>query len=177
MKTINNRANVSTTESDLTIDRRHFCNGLLITSGLLLASQTAAPTEIAAQESLVTYPPMKIRGAETLLPGSSVYFEYPTASDPAVLTRARNGEFKAYSRRCPHAGCSVEADSERRCLRCPCHKGVFDAELGQVILGPPQRSLEEIVLAVNAGGQVWAIGKKYPHNWASNVRQEQRIKS
>jgi arsenite oxidase small subunit len=156
------------------LTRRRFCNGLLVTSGLLLVAESATHVEAAMQESLVAYPPLKIKGAETLMQGSSLLFDYPTTSDPAVLTRSRDGEFRAFSRRCSHAGCSLEVDSQSRCLRCPCHKGIFDAELGQVIFGPPQRPLEEIVLVVRAGGQVWAVGKRNPQNWAKTLVQDER---
>lgn len=139
--------------------RRTFCTGLVLSSaGLLLASPQASEV-IAAQDSLVAYPHRKIDGAEALLPGSSLYFNYPTRNDPAVLLRSTDGEYKAYSRRCSHAGCSVDFDASSRCLKCPCHQGTFDARMGHVMFGPPRRPLEEIILQVRAGGQLWAIGK------------------
>ena len=144
--------------------RRSFCTDLLLTStGLVLASATT--TEIlAAQDSMVAHPPRKIENAETLLPGSNLYFNYPTRNDPAVLLRSSDGEYRAYSRRCPHAGCSVDFDAPRRCLTCPCHNGAFDARMGHVMFGPPRRPLDEIVLQVRAGGQVWAVGKSFGRN-------------
>jgi Rieske Fe-S protein len=117
-------------------------------------------TAVAAQDSLVAYPARKIEGAETLLPGSSLYFNYPTRNDPAVLLRSSDGEYKAYSRRCSHAGCSVDFDPSSRCLRCPCHQGTFDARMGFVMFGPPRRPLDEIILQMHAGGCLWATGKR-----------------
>lgn len=141
--------------------RRAFCTGLIVSSaGLVLASPNVSEV-VAAQESLVAYPPRKIEGAETLLPGSSLYFNYPTRNDPAVLFRSSEGEFRAYSRRCSHAGCSVDVDASNRCLKCPCHQGTFDARMGHVMFGPPRRPLEEIILQMRAGGQLWAIGKSF----------------
>ena len=141
--------------------RRAFCADLLLTStGLMLA----APTLTKAQDSMVAYPPRKIDGAELLLPGSSLYFNYPTRNDPAVLLRFSDSEFRAYSRKCSHAGCSVEFDGPRRCLACPCHQGAYDARMGQVIFGPPRRPLDEIVLEVRAGGYLWAVGKSFGRN-------------
>src|ERR1041384_7983027 len=90
--------------------RRGFCTDLmLITTGLVLAAP-AVTKVVTAQDSMVAYPPRKIEGAEMLLPGFSLYFNYPTRNDPAVLLRSSEGEFRAYSRRCSHAGCSVEFD-------------------------------------------------------------------
>ena len=147
------------------ITRRTFCNDLLLTStGLVLATQAANAKPVSHQDSMVEYPPKKIGGAETMLPGSSVYFDYPTRNDPAVLLRTSDGEYRAYSRRCSHAGCSVEFDAPRRCLRCPCHQGAYDVQMGYVMFGPPRRPLDIVVLQVRAGGQVWAIGKSYGRN-------------
>jgi Rieske Fe-S protein len=144
--------------------RREFCTDLLLTSTALVLAAPAATNLVAAQDSMVAYPPMKVEGAETLLPGSSLYFVYPTRNDPAVLLRSSDGEFKAFSRRCSHAGCSVEFDGARRCLTCPCHKGAFDARMGQVMFGPPRTPLDEIILQVRTGGHLWAIGKSFGRN-------------
>ena len=156
-----NRQNESDVNGSAHTTRRAFCTDLLLTSaGLVLAAPTTAKV-LAAQDSMVAYPPTKIENAEALLPGSSLYFNFPTRNDPAVLLRSSEGEYRAYSRRCSHAGCSVDFDASSRCLKCPCHKGAFDARMGYVMFGPPRRPLDEIVLQVRAGGQVWAIGKSF----------------
>ncbi|HEX6284818.1 MAG TPA: Rieske 2Fe-2S domain-containing protein [Pyrinomonadaceae bacterium] len=146
------------------VDRRTFCNGLLLTSTALILSETATAEAAASQDSMVAYPPSRIDGAELLLPGASLYFNYPTRNDPAVLLRLNEGEFRAYSRRCSHAGCSVTYDGPRRCLSCPCHHGAYDARVGHVMYGPPRKPLDEIVLQVRAGGKVWAVGKNPNRN-------------
>ena len=145
------------------ITRRTFCSELLLTStGLVLAAQSVAANS-PTPDSTLAYPPMKIEGAEKLIPGSSLYFDYPTRNDPAVLVCLSEGEYSAFSRKCSHAGCSVEFDG-RKCLKCPCHLGQFDARLGYVMYGPPPRPLDHIVLQMRAGGQVWAIGKSVGRN-------------
>ena len=139
--------------------RRFFCIDLLLTSAGLLLAAPATTKGVAAQDSMVAYPPRKIEGAELLLPGSGLYFNYPTRNDPAVLLRLSEGEYRAYSRRCSHAGCSVDFDAPSRCLMCPCHRGAYDGRMGHVIFGPPQRPLDQIVLEMRAGGHLWAVGK------------------
>jgi len=141
--------------------RRTFCAELMLTSaGLVLAGPQLTKAK-ATQDSIVAYPPRRIEGAETLLPGSCLYFNYPTRDDPAVLLRASDGEYSAYSRRCSHAGCSVDFDPSSRCLKCPCHRGTFDARAGYVVFGPPRRPLDSIIFQVRAGGQLWATGKSF----------------
>ena len=140
--------------------RRTFCTELMLTSaGVLLAGSNVAKAA-AAQES-IAIPPRRIEGAEALLPGSCLYFNYPTRNDPAVLVRTSDGEYTAYSRRCSHAGCSVDFDPSSRCLKCPCHRGMYDTRMGYVMFGPPRRPLDSIILQVRAGGQLWATGKSF----------------
>lgn len=142
-------------------NRRTFCTGLMLSSaGLVVAGPDLIKAK-AAQDSTVAYPPRRIEGAEALLPGSCLYFNYPTRNDPAVLLRSSDGEYKAYSRRCSHAGCSVDFDPSGKCLKCPCHRGTFDAQLGNVMFGPPRRPLDAIILQMRAGGQVWATGTSF----------------
>ncbi len=141
------------------VSRRKFCNRLLVTSSGLLVGASALRTVAANRDSQVSYPPLRIEGAEVLLPGSSLYFNYPSRSDPAILVRSQAGEYYAFGQKCSHMGCSVYFDRNRRCLECPCHKGAFDAQSGFVLNGPPTRPLDQIVLQMRAGGAVWAVGR------------------
>ena len=146
------------------ITRRTFCNELLLTStGLVLAAKSVVANSSSPPDTVLAYPPMKIEGAEKLMPGSSLNFYYPTRNDPAVLICLSEGEYAALSRKCSHAGCSVEFDGGK-CLKCPCHLGQFDARHGYVMYGPPKRPLDQIVLQMRAGGQVWATGKSIGNN-------------
>ena len=140
------------------VNRRTFCNRLLATSSGLLVGASALRSMAASHVSQLAYPPMRIEGAEGLMPGSSLYFHYPTRTDPAILVRSQMGEFYAFEQKCSHRGCSVYFDRNRRCLECPCHKGAFDAETGFVLNGPPTQPLGQIVLQMRGGGAVWAVG-------------------
>jgi Rieske Fe-S protein len=143
------------------IPRRTFCNCLLLTSaGLALVASDLKGQTKGQQDASLFYPPVKIEGAERVLPGSFLYFNYPRANDPAVLVRSQDGEYVAYSRKCAHLGCSVDFDSARQCFACPCHRGVYDARTGYVVYGPPPRPLDQIVLQMRAGGELWAVGRR-----------------
>ena len=147
------------------ITRRKFCSRLVLTStALAFAAKNVHPQDLNQPGSVLAYPPMKIEGAESLLPDSFLYFSYPTAKDAAVLLRTREGEYFAYGRKCAHRGCSVDFDRTRRCLTCPCHQGAYDARTGFVLFGPPPRPLDSLVLQMRSGGQVWAIGKTIGNN-------------
>lgn len=143
------------------IPRRSFCNSVLLTSaGLALAATELNGQTKTQHGDALFYPPVKIEGAEQVLPGSFLYFHYPHPNDPAVLVRSQEGEYLAYSRKCAHLGCSVDFDGARRCLDCPCHRGVYDARTGYVIYGPPPKPLDQIVLQVRGGGELWAVGRR-----------------
>lgn len=140
--------------------RRRFCNtALLVSAGLALAPGEVRSSQPQGANSLLAYPPMKVEGAERVMPGSFLYFNYPKANDPAVLIRTVHGQYLAFSRKCAHLGCSVDFDRAQRCLTCPCHRGVYDSRTGYVVYGPPPRPLDQIVLQVRAGGEIWAVGK------------------
>lgn len=142
------------------VTRRRFCNSVMLAS-TAFALQAKRFTTVAAQSGGTTleYPPMKIGGAEALIPGSFLYFNYPTHRDDAVLVRAEDGEYFAYSRKCAHLGCTVDFDAALRRLVCSCHHGAYDARTGFRVFGPPPRPLDAIVLQMRAGGEVWAVGK------------------
>jgi Rieske Fe-S protein len=141
------------------LTRRKFCGRLVLTSTALAFAAKSVQSQNLKPPTLLAYPPMKIEGAESIMPGSYLYFGYPTSKDAAVLMRAPDGQYTAYARKCAHLGCSVEFNGARRCLVCPCHQGAYDARTGFVLFGPPLRPLDPIVLQMRTGGQVWAVGK------------------
>ncbi len=53
---------------------------------------------------------------------------------------------------CSHGGCRVTWQQERQAFLCPCHEGLFGAD-GRVLVGPPQRPLEQFPCRV-VNGQV-----------------------
>ena len=146
--------------SESRINRRTFCNRALFTSAAVVVAGSEVAGQKEQQQNLLAYPPLKIEGAERVMPGSYLYFDYPKANNPAVLLRTADGQFLAYSRKCAHLGCSVDYDTSARCLRCPCHRGIYDSRNGYVMIGPPPKPLDQIVLQVRGGGEVWAVGKR-----------------
>jgi len=142
------------------LKRREFCNRLVLTSsGLLVGAAVLSAKAEAHPDMQVAYPPQRIEGAESLMPGSALYFNYPARTDPAILVRSMEGEYYAYSCRCSHMGCSVYFERGGRRLECPCHKGAYELQTGFVLNGPPTRALSQILLHMRSGGELWAIGR------------------
>jgi nitrite reductase/ring-hydroxylating ferredoxin subunit len=89
--------------------------------------------------------------------GEAYYFYYPGHDDEAVLIHLRGRGLVAYSRRCPHLGCTVLYEAQHRRLLCPCHMGVFDPWTGIPVAGPAEHRLPRILVQVERG-MVIAVG-------------------
>jgi nitrite reductase/ring-hydroxylating ferredoxin subunit len=146
-------------DEEAQVTRREFCNFLGLTSAALFvgaAGFSAAAAIDARQVSVFT--PTKIEGAETLAPGTSLNFRYPE-KETAILVRSLDGSYHAFGQKCTHLSCPVYFDRGAQRLECPCHEGAFNAETGNVVYGPPPRSLDTVKLEVR-GNEVWAVGRE-----------------
>jgi thiosulfate dehydrogenase (quinone) large subunit len=100
------------------------------------------------------------RGAVKLGPGSrlpsgqAAAYSDPADGSPDILIRDSEGNLKAFSAVCTHAGCTV--GYEGGVIVCPCHGGEYSAETGEVIAGPPPSGLAP-KRVVEAGGQIYAV--------------------
>ena len=55
---------------------------------------------------------------------------------PVVVLRLDDGSLRAFDATCPHLGCTVGLDPDRKTLRCPCHGAEFDPATGAPERGP-----------------------------------------
>jgi nitrite reductase/ring-hydroxylating ferredoxin subunit len=146
-------------DEEAQVTRREFCNFLGLTSAALFVGAAGFATKAAldARES-EALSAVRIDGAETIAPNSSLNFNYPTERDSAILVRTADGAFHAYGQKCTHLSCPVYYSRDHQRLECPCHEGAFDATTGDVLYGPPPRALDTIEVETR-DGQVWAIGR------------------
>jgi Rieske Fe-S protein len=69
-----------------------------------------------------------------------------------ILIQRSAKALRAFNSTCPHLGCRVHWESDRKRFFCPCHNGVFD-ENGVATEGPPAaagQSLATLPLEVDA---------------------------
>ncbi|GAB7035059.1 Rieske (2Fe-2S) protein [Streptomyces sp. NPDC021749] len=71
-------------------------------------------------------------------------------AEKVVVTQPQNGEIKAFSAVCPHAGCVVNEVSGGT-INCPCHGSKFDITDGSVKHGPATKGLPPAKVEVKGG--------------------------
>lgn len=69
------------------------------------------------------------------------------ADKGVVITQPKAGEFKAFSARCTHVGCTVASVADG-VIVCPCHQSRFDVSDGSVKGGPAPSPLEPTPIEV-----------------------------
>ncbi|HSS95711.1 MAG TPA: Rieske 2Fe-2S domain-containing protein [Terriglobales bacterium] len=106
-----------------------------------------------------TYPSTKVAALGEIPVGEVKLFAYPNPEDHCILIRTSAEEYVAYSQKCTHLSCAVYYSQESNCLECPCHRGFFSVENGDVLEGPPSRPLPRVVLE-KQGDKLVAIGMK-----------------
>jgi Rieske Fe-S protein len=141
------------------VARRDFAKFLVLTSGAFVAGQAwiAAHSLVRSRRT----PPgrLKIGSLAATAPGTATMFAYPTAQDPCLLIRTRDGQVHAYSQKCTHLSCAVVPKLDEGIIQCPCHEGIFDLATGRNLAGPPPRPLPVIELDV-VGDDIFAVGVK-----------------
>jgi menaquinol-cytochrome c reductase iron-sulfur subunit len=71
-----------------------------------------------------------------------------TLSEKAVyITKDQRGQLCVLSSICPHLGCTVPWNKEKKQFICPCHGGTFSAD-GSRVSGPSQRGMDTLETSV-----------------------------
>ena len=74
-----------------------------------------------------------------------------TVSEKVVyITKDQENQLRVLTSICPHLGCTVPWNKEKKQFICPCHGGAFSAE-GSRISGPSQRGMDTLVTSVQDG--------------------------
>lgn len=107
----------------------------------------ASSVEKSVAESAVT--DVSLPDADKLPKGSVLMFKF--GSRPALLIHHEDDSWVALDAVCTHLGCTVAFDKANNRIHCACHGGVYDANTGENISGPPPRPLKKYALKVNPG--------------------------
>jgi menaquinol-cytochrome c reductase iron-sulfur subunit len=72
-------------------------------------------------------------------------------SEKAVyVLKAPDGRPRVLSAVCPHLGCSIAWNDDKKQFVCPCHNGTFAAD-GTFVSGPPPRGMDELDASIEQG--------------------------
>ncbi len=72
-------------------------------------------------------------------------------SQPVILLRVAEDDFRAFSGVCTHLDCIVEYQRDHQRIWCNCHNGAYDLT-GRNIAGPPPHPLDRFEVDLAPGG-------------------------
>lgn len=129
------------------------------------AASSAAGGAIAA-----TYPRTKVANLNDLSVGQPLKAAYPDDGSPIYVLKlgkpavggvGPDGDIVAFSRLCPHMGCTLKRFiADQNTLVCGCHYSTFDlSKGGMMVLGQATDNLPQVVLEFDeASGDLYATG-------------------
>ena len=151
------------------------------------------PAVPGTQTTSEGFPRVRIASLASLTTGSVVAFNYPLDNEPNLLVKlgtkaaggvGPDGDVVAFSQICQHLGCPsigyVPSGGSPSCRKsysasspigyfC-CHGSVFDfVNQGKVLGGPSPRPLPQVILEVDASGDVYATGMGPPSVFGHNT--------
>jgi len=143
-----------------------------------------------------TFPRVKISSVNSLAQDQPVSFYYPLDNEPNILVKigakavggvGPDGDIVAFSQLCQHLGCdyayqapgtSPNCDAKYKAPGpvgyCCCHGSIYDyTKAGAVLGGPAPRPVPQVMLEVDANGDIYATGMTSPpifgHNTGSSL--------
>lgn len=143
---------------DISITRRVFVRAGIAAAGACYAAALSYPIyqylAAAAQkaEAEAAVKEVTLNDVEKLPVPSALMFKFN--GRPALLIRHAESEWTAMSAVCTHLGCTVQYEPAKNEIFCACHGGVYNANTGANISGPPPKPLTLFHVAVNQGKAV-----------------------
>jgi cytochrome b6-f complex iron-sulfur subunit len=125
-----------------------FSGALAIGNGAIVIKSLAFPEEDLKGEHFVC-------NEEDVPVGEMFQFAIEgNNSVPYILIHLEEDKWRSFEQKCTHLACAVRYRADINQIECPCHKGYFNADTGQVIQGPPPRPLPQLAV-VRKDGKVY----------------------
>lgn len=109
------------------------------TMGNQSSTGSSGSTEERVLAKAITGTLFSVAGGANLQDGEALVFTLPDGGNAGVLLKL-NGQLRAMSAKCTHAGCVVAWQNAQ--LHCACHGSNFDAN-GKVLKGPAKKDLPQ----------------------------------
>jgi nitrite reductase/ring-hydroxylating ferredoxin subunit len=90
-----------------------------------------------------TKPGIAVRAADVPVGGGKILTEAGY-----VVTQPAAGQYRAFVKTCPHAGCPVSSVADGKIV-CKCHGSTFSISDGSVIAGPARKGLGDATVTVS----------------------------
>jgi thiosulfate dehydrogenase [quinone] large subunit len=117
--------------------------------------QAASPgSGAAAENAALPANAVKLGPSSRLVSGQGATYSDPSDGSPDIVIRETDGSLRSFSAVCTHAGCTVSYQGGE--IVCPCHGGVYSAQTGSVVAGPPPQGLA-MKKVLEHGGQIYAV--------------------
>ena len=86
------------------------------------------------------------------------------------LTRNAQSEVHCLNVTCPHAGCAIDYNSERKVFQCPCHDSAFliDGDLASVS-SPAARGMDPLEVKIKNETEIWVRYQKFRSGIAERI--------
>ncbi|MGO4442684.1 Rieske (2Fe-2S) protein [Mycobacterium sp. 2YAF39] len=123
----------------------------LVVSVLAACSNYGKKPEASGDTATTTKAPATTGGtapqpANVITKTSDVPVGSGVIAGDVVVTQAAAGDFKGFSSKCTHAGCTLNEVVDGT-INCPCHGSKFNLD-GSVAHGPATKPLESVAVAV-----------------------------
>jgi cytochrome b6-f complex iron-sulfur subunit len=113
----------------------------------------ASPVERAEGASVVAA--ITLKDAPKLPKGSALMFKF--GPKPALLIHHLDDSWVALDAVCTHLGCTVEYEADKNRIHCACHGGVYDANTGGNVSGPPPKPLRKYGVRLTDEGVIVSL--------------------
>ncbi|MGK7392496.1 MAG: ubiquinol-cytochrome c reductase iron-sulfur subunit [Candidatus Cyclobacteriaceae bacterium M2_1C_046] len=134
------------------VSRREFAKFLGLLSGALALSNGAIVIKALAFPSKPLEGEHFVVNQDEVPVGEMFQFEIEGAKViPYILIHLEENKWRAFEQKCTHLACAVRYRADINQIECPCHKGYFDPETGNVLQGPPPRPLPQLEVVLREG--------------------------
>jgi menaquinol-cytochrome c reductase iron-sulfur subunit len=124
--------------------------------------------KVASLDGLRVEEPQRFAVIDDLYDAWNVFPDEPIGA--VYLTRNAQSEVHCLNVTCPHAGCAVDYNSERKVFQCPCHDSAFlpDGELASAS-SPAARGLDPLEVRIKNEKEIWVRYKNFRSGIAERI--------
>ncbi|MGM5629450.1 Rieske (2Fe-2S) protein [Apibacter raozihei] len=134
------------------VSRREFAKFLCLLSGsLALGNGAIAAKSLFFPKDKVNEEYFVCNSSEVPIGKMKAFVINDNHKIPYILIHLGEDKWRCFEQKCTHLSCAVLYRHDLKKIECPCHKGFFDPETGEVLQGPPPRPLPQLSVVIRDG--------------------------